>query len=246
VLVISAHWYVEYSAVTAMDRPRTIHDFFGFPQALFDVQYPAPGDPALAEEIAELAQPISVGLDRDSWGLDHGAWSVLVHVFPKADVPVLQLSMDARRPFAWHLDLGARLAPLRERGVMVIASGNVVHNLRAIDWARRDSGFDWAHRFGEAARGILMDRPEELERLQTHPDYSRAVPTAEHFVPLLYLAGMARAAGRPLELLVDGYSYGSLSMACYGLDAAAREAADPRPAAALPDPNVIAAENSNT
>src|SRR5690348_10505783 len=117
ILVVSAHWYTTITAVTAMAQPQTIHDFYGFPKALFDVVYPAPGDPAFAAEVAETAKPVVVGLDRDSWGLDHGTWSVLVHAFPKADVPVVQLSIDARQPFEYHLDLGARLHKLRERGV---------------------------------------------------------------------------------------------------------------------------------
>jgi 4,5-DOPA dioxygenase extradiol len=245
VLVVSAHWYIDHTAVTAMARPRTIHDFFGFPQALFDIQYAAPGEPEVAGEVAELAKPDVVGLDRDSWGLDHGAWSVLVHLFPRADVPVLQLSIDARRPLDWHLALGARLAPLAERGVLVLASGNVVHNLRAIDWARPDSGFDWAVRFNDAAREILTQRPEDVGALLHHPDYARAVPTAEHFLPLIYVAGMAHAAGRPLSVMVDGYAYGSLSMACYGLDAPLPGASGPGPAAALPDPTLVSPENSN-
>jgi 4,5-DOPA dioxygenase extradiol len=246
VVVVSAHWYIDHTAVTAMAQPRTIHDFFGFPQSLFDIEYAAPGEPAVAEEVAELAKPDVVGLDRDSWGIDHGAWSVLIHLFPRADVPVVQLSIDARRPLDWHLDLGARLAPLQERGVLVLASGNIVHNLRAIDWGRPDSGFDWAVRFNEAARAILTERPEDVGELRRHPDYARAVPTAEHFLPLIYVAGMAHAAGRPLSLLVDGYAYGSLSMACYGLDAPRPDASDPRPGARLADPAVVSPENSNT
>ncbi|MET0344489.1 MAG: 4,5-DOPA dioxygenase extradiol [Polyangiales bacterium] len=241
ILAISAHWYVNILAVTAMAKPRTIHDFYGFPPELFAVRYDAPGDPALAAEVAALLAPTQVGLDRDAWGLDHGTWSVLVHAFPGADVPVLQLSLDARQPPAWHLALGARLAPLRERGVLIVGSGNVVHDLRAIDWARPDDGFDWAVRFDEAARALLTERPHDATELLAHPDFARAVPTLEHFLPMLYLAGLAQAAGRPADVLVDGYAYGSLSMTSYTLDAHVRPTDEAGPAAPLPIP----AEDSN-
>lgn len=220
ILAISAHWHVGALAVTAMPRPRTIHDFYGFPQALFDVQYPAPGLPALAEEVADLVQPdFVVGQDRDAWGLDHGTWGVLVHAFPDADIPVVQLSLDARRPLDWHLALGAKLAALRARGVLVLGSGNVVHNLGAIDWRNPDGAFDWTRRFDEDARALMAERPHELPSLAAHRDYRLAVPTDEHFLPLLYLAGLAAAAGARPAVLVDGYAYGSLSMTAYGLEA---------------------------
>ena len=247
ILVISAHWYTTVTAVTAMPHPRTIHDFYGFPKALFDVEYPAPGDPAVAEEIADVVKPVVVGLDGDSWGLDHGAWSVLVHAFPKADVPVLQLSIDTRQRFEYHLDLGARLQKLRERSVLVLGSGNVVHNLRAVDWSQPDQGFDWARRFDDAAREILTDRPGEILRLQEHPDFRRAVPTPDHFLPAVYLAGLAAGEGRPARVLVDGYAYGSLSMTAYVLDVDRRKGMqDPHPGAGLPDPAIVPAEDTNT
>ena len=218
ILAVSAHWHVDGLAVTAMPQPRTIHDFHGFPQALFDVQYPAPGLPALAEEVADTVAPDHVvSLDRDGWGLDHGTWCVLVHAFPDADIPVVQLSLDARKPLDWHVALGAKLAALRERGVLIVGSGNVVHNLRAIDWQRPDGAYDWARRFDDAARQLMAERPHDIASLATHRDYGMAVPTDEHFLPLLYLAGLASAAGKSAEVLVDGYAYGSLSMTAYTL-----------------------------
>lgn len=217
ILVISAHWYINATAVTAMPRPRTIHDFYGFPQELFDVQYPAPGLPDLAEEVADVVHPTWVGADVDSWGIDHGTWSVLVHAFPEASIPVVQLSINADKPLEYHLELGARLAALRERGVLIMASGNVVHNLRGMDWGRPDTGYDWAQRFNTDATALMLSEPADAGRLQEHSDFRRAVPTPDHFIPLLYLAGVTAAEGDTLDVLVDGYTYGSMSMTAYTL-----------------------------
>ena len=216
VLVISAHWFIGATAVTAMPRPRTIHDFYGFPDELFEFEYPAPGMPELAEEVAELVKPHWIGLDRDQWGLDHGAWSVLAHLYPAADVPVVQLSLNALKPFDYHIDIGRRLAPLRERGILVLGSGNVVHNLRRLNWRNRDSGEDWAYRFDDAAAALMSERPADIAELQQHPDYGLAVPTPDHFLPLCYIAGVAAAAGTAAAPLVRGCTLGSISMTCYG------------------------------
>jgi 4,5-DOPA dioxygenase extradiol len=232
ILVISAHWYINATAVTAMPRPRTIHDFFGFPRALFDVQYPAPGMPVLAEEISDIVKPTWVGADADAWGIDHGTWSVLRHAFPKADIPVVQLSINADKGFDYHLELGAKLAPLRESGVLIVASGNVVHNLGGIDWSMEESGFDWAERFDDEAKGRMLADPAEVATLDAHRDYRHAVPTPDHFIPLLYLAGLAEAGTSQPELLIDGYNYGSLSMTAYTLDTTRTAVADGTPVAA--------------
>lgn len=243
ILAISAHWYFGATAVTAMATPRTIHDFYGFPPELFAFDYPAPGDPDLAREIVELVKPQWIGLDRDQWGLDHGTWSVLAHLYPEADVPVVQLSLNALQPLDYHVALGRALAPLRERGVMIVASGNVVHNLRRLQWDQPDLAYDWTERFDGAAAEQMARAPGEILRLTEHPDYAMAVPTPDHFIPLLYLAGIAEAEGRVVEPLIRGYSMGSISMTAYGIDAAVELRQDPHCAARLPAG--VPAEQSN-
>ncbi len=243
ILVVSAHWYINATAVTAMAAPRTIHDFYGFPEELFAVAYPASGDADLAAEVADVASPTWVGQDHDSWGIDHGTWSVLVHAFPDADIPVVQLSIDASKPLDYHLGLGARLAPLRRSGVLIAGSGNVVHNLRRTDWSSPDAGTDWARQFDDDARSLLMTSPGDAASLQSHRHYDLAAPTPDHFIPLLYLAGLADADGQRPDVLVDGYAYGSLSMIAYTLGASCD--ADPTGPGAPPEPPAAPIENSN-
>jgi len=243
ILVVSAHWYINATAVTAMRRPRTIHDFFGFPQRLFDIDYPAPGIPELVQEVSDAVAPTWVGADVDSWGIDHGTWSVLVHAFPDAEIPVAQLSINAEKPFDYHLGLGAKLAPLRDSGVLVVASGNIVHNLGGIDPKLAHEGYDWAHRFDDDARERMLDDPAAVAALDAHRDFDTAVPTPDHFLPLLYLAGMADAGGRT-DVLVDGYAYGSLSMTAYTLDLPC-QITDGGPDAAAELPSDVAPDHTN-
>jgi len=217
ILVVSAHWFINATTVTAMPRPRTIHDFRGFPPELFAMEYPAPGSPDVAAEIVETVKPDIVDLDRTDWGLDHGTWSVLCHVFPQADIPVLQLSIHALQALEYHLKLGAKLARLRERGILILGSGNVVHNLGLIDWRQPDAAFDWNRRFDDAVKAVMTSAPADIPKLQEHPDYRRSVPTPEHFLPLVYLAGLAAEAGKATQILTDGYAMGSLSMTAYAL-----------------------------
>jgi 4,5-DOPA dioxygenase extradiol len=213
VLCVSAHWYVPGTQVTAMAAPRTIHDFGGFPRELFEVEYTAPGDPLLARRVQGLLAPIPIGLDQQ-WGLDHGTWSVLRHVFPDADVPVVQLSIDATQPAEFHYDLGKRLAPLREEGVLVVGSGNLVHNLHAYAWGRSDvAPLEWATRFEAEARRLLeagihapLVHYESLGR-----DATLAAPTPDHYLPLLYVIAL-QAPGERVIFPITGFDGGSVSM----------------------------------
>lgn len=213
ILAISAHWLTRGTAVTAMAQPPTLHDFGGFPQALFDVRYPAPGDPALAARVRALLAPdIEVQMDH-AWGLDHGTWSVLIKAYPDADIPVVQLSIDATQPAAFHLAVGQKLAALRDEGILIIGSGNVVHNLRRYAWNGSAPAHDWASRFNDKVRQHLTggDVAALADYAQWGPDAQLAVPTAEHFLPLLYVVG-SRQDHEALSIAVDGIEGGALSM----------------------------------
>lgn len=213
ILCVSAHWYVPYTAVTAMSAPRTIHDFGGFPRELFAVRYPAPGDPQLAERIAGLLAPVAVERDT-AWGLDHGTWSVLVHMYPDASIPVVQLSIDERQPERFHFDAGRKLAALRDEGVLVMASGNVVHNLEALAWGNPSAQpYDWALRFDASVRDcVAANENEALIAYETlGEDALLAVPTPDHYLPLLYILG-ARREGDAVTFPVEGIDGGSISM----------------------------------
>lgn len=223
ILCVSAHWMTEGTWVTGMARPRTIHDFGGFPRELFEVQYPAPGDPEVAAwvgaEVARTAAPApAVGVDAEEWGLDHGTWSVLRHVFPRADVPVLQLSLDMTKAADYHFDLGARLRALRERGVLIVASGNLVHNLRRIEWDPAAPAYDWALEFDAWAKARL--EAGDYRALVT--DYLAtsagrlAVPTPDHYFPALYILGAADARDR-LAFEWEEMQNASISMRAFSL-----------------------------
>jgi 4,5-DOPA dioxygenase extradiol len=214
ILCISAHWYIQDAAVTVSTAPRTIHDFGGFPPELYQVQYPAPGDPALAARVRELLAPLPVRRDP-SWGLDHGTWSVLCHAYPRADVPVVQLSIDESQPPLFHYEIGKRLAPLREEGILIVGSGNVVHNLQAYAWGRHPvEPYEWALSFEGRVRELLLSG-------ETAPlvDYENklgkeallAVPTPDHYLPLLYVLG-SRSGSEAVAFPVEGVDGGSISM----------------------------------
>jgi 4,5-DOPA dioxygenase extradiol len=212
ILCISAHWYIDETKVTAMETPLTIHDFGGFPQELYNLQYPAKGDPQLAARVRHLLSPVDVQLDYD-WGLDHGAWSVLTHAFPDADVPVVQLSIDRTQPAAFHYELGKQLAPLRREGVLITASGNIVHNLRAIKWQDDATPYDWATRFNERVRQHLLQREHTplIAYEQMGEDARLSIPTPEHYLPLLYTAALCED-DEPVSFAVDGIGLGSIGM----------------------------------
>lgn len=212
VLAISAHWFVGETAVTAMAQPETIHDFRGFPPELHAFQYPAPGSPALAQRVRSLLPEYGVRLDQD-WGLDHGTWSVLAHLFPQADVPVVQLAIDGRQPAAFHYALGAKLAALRDEGVLVLGSGNVVHNLRTIKRSGERSPYDWAERFNQHVRAHLLegDHPSLVHYELLGEAATLSVPTPDHYLPLLYVIALQRDDDS-VSIAIDGIEAGSISM----------------------------------
>ena len=213
ILCVSAHWYIPAVAATAMERPRTIHDFGGFPRELFEFQYPAPGSPALAARVREM---LGEGVIEDDghWGLDHGTWSVLCHVFPEADVPIVQLSIDETQPAAFHYELGQSLSALRDEGILIIGSGNLVHNLHTYAWGRHDvEPFDWALRFEQTARALMIsgDHSPLIEYETLGKDALLSAPTPDHYLPLLYVLGAQRPEDA-VSFPVDGFDGGSISM----------------------------------
>lgn len=216
ILSVSAHWYTRGTGVTAMTNPKTIHDFWGFPPELNAVQYDAPGDPEVAELVREIAKPTLIQPDHN-WGLDHGTWSVLKHMFPDAKIPVVQLSLDGTKSFSEHFALGAKLATLAEKyNVLIVGSGNVVHNLRMTQWHAGNTGLDWADRFDAAAKEIMLGNPDRAESLLHHEDFTHAVPTPDHFLPLAYIAGVTAALDKPqVDVFNDLRTMGSLSMTGY-------------------------------
>ena len=213
ILCISAHWYMPGAAVTINTAPRTIHDFGGFPRELYEVNYPAPGDPDLALRVQKLLAPIPVEL-TERWGLDHGTWSVLCHVYPQANIPIVQLSIDETKSPGFHYEIGQRLALLREEGILLVGSGNLVHNLHTYAWGRHVvDPFDWAIRFEQEARGLLLSGNHKplIQYESLGPDATLSVPTPDHYLPLLYVIG-ARAPKEPLSFPVEGVDGGSISM----------------------------------
>lgn len=213
VLVVSAHWFTKGTHITAMDFPRTIHDFGGFPQALFDVDYPAPGSPSLALETAGLIHSTQVGLDHD-WGLDHGAWTVVRHMYPNANIPVLQLSIDYTKDAVYHYNLAKELFELRKKGILILGSGNMVHNLRMMSWEMiHGGGFDWALEMNDKFKSLILNR--EHQQLADYRNLGReailAIPTPEHYLPLMYTLGLQNGT-EEASLFNDKAVGGSLTM----------------------------------
>ena len=213
ILSVSAHWFVPATGVTISAAPRTIHDFGGFPRELYQVQYPAPGDPYLARRVQELLAPVPVALDN-SWGLDHGTWSVLRHVYADADIPIVQLSIDETQSAAFHFELGRKLTPLRGEGILIVGSGNLVHNLHAYAWGRHvPDPYDWAVRFETEAKQIMTagEYKPLIEYEKLGPEAMLAIPTPDHYLPLLYVIA-TRQRGEVITFPIEGVDGGSISM----------------------------------
>jgi 4,5-DOPA dioxygenase extradiol len=215
VLCVSAHWETKGTFVTAMEKPKTIHDFGGFPKELYEVQYPAPGSPELAKETKSIIKKTEIGLD-DKWGIDHGAWSVIKHLYPDADVPVIELSLDYSQSPQYHYELAKELAPLRNKGVLIIGSGNMVHNLRMVDWRRLNEsnyGFDWAIEASEKMKKFILsgDYKQLINYQSQGKEFDLAVPTPEHFLPLLYTLAL-KEESEDVTLFNDKAVGGSLTM----------------------------------
>lgn len=212
ILIISAHWLTRGTWLTAMEQPPTIHDFGGFPQELFDQQYPAPGSPQLADTVRDLLAPIQVTLEENEWGFDHGTWTVLKYLYPQADIPVVQLSLDATLSSLEHYQLAKRLSALREQGVLIIASGNVVHNLRTADFSSR-SIFPWAERFNDYFKEHLLSRNHQalIDPFTTNEDARLSNPSLEHYWPALYILGL-QEDDDAIEIITDGIDLASISM----------------------------------
>jgi 4,5-DOPA dioxygenase extradiol len=213
ILAISAHWFVPETGVTISTSPRTIHDFGGFPRELYQVQYPAPGDPQLARRVQEMLKPLEVKFDN-SWGLDHGTWSVLRHVYPSADVPIVQLSIDETQPAAFHYEIGRRLAPLRNEGILIVGSGNLVHNLHTYAWGgHMPEPYDWAIRFEQEAREMMIagEFKPLIDYENLGPEARLSIPTPDHYLPLLYVIA-SRQERELITFPIEGVDGGSISM----------------------------------
>uniref|UniRef100_A0A7V3E854 4,5-DOPA dioxygenase extradiol n=1 Tax=Ignavibacterium album TaxID=591197 RepID=A0A7V3E854_9BACT len=215
VLVVSAHWETKGTFVTAMEKPKTIHDFGGFPKELYEVQYPAPGNPELAKEVKSKVKKTEVGLDVN-WGLDHGAWSVVKHLYPEANVPVIQMSLDYSQPAQYHYELAKELSSLRKKGVLIVGSGNMVHNLRTVDWRRLNEinySYDWASEASDKMKKFILsgDQNQLINYQAQGKEFSLAIPTPEHYLPLLYALAL-KEKNEEISLLNDKAVGGSLTM----------------------------------
>jgi 4,5-DOPA dioxygenase extradiol len=221
IICISAHWETRGTSVTVMEKPITIHDFGGFPQELFEIQYPAPGSPELAKEARGLIKKTEIGLD-EKWGLDHGCWSVLIRMFPAANIPVVQLSLDYSRPARYHYELAKELSPLRKKGILIIGSGNMVHNLRMVDWNKMNepgSGYDWAIEASEKMKKFILsnDHQSLINYKEQGKAFNLAIPTPEHYLPLLYVLAL-KEGNEKIEIFNDKFVMGSLAMTSLKID----------------------------